>query len=63
MNKTTEGRVRALKQIIFDSPDIPAKTKESVALVFVMCNLQQFGIFNYDPMRMFEKAPVNKNMM
>lgn len=56
MNRTTERRVRALRKIIFDSPDISDQVKDSVALVFAMYNLHSFGIFNYEPKTMFEKV-------
>lgn len=59
MNRTTEGRVRALKRIIFDSPEISDQVKQSVALVFAMYNLHSFGIFNCEPEKMFEKVHVD----
>lgn len=56
MNRTTEGRVRALKRIIFDSHDISDQVKDSVSLAVAMYNLHSFGIFNCDPEKMFEKV-------
>lgn len=58
MNKTTAARVRALKKIIFDSPDISEQVKASVSLVFAMYNLHTFGNWNVDPEKMYEKVHI-----